>query len=152
MKPTFEERFWQKVDKSNDCWVWTSATWGSGYGFFWVGGKKRSEFAHRVSWSLANDSSVPPGLVVMHSCDNKLCVNPAHLSLGTAQDNKDDSVSKRRHAFGARNGGGVKLNEDAVRDIRSERGKVPRRLLAQRYGVHEGTIKSVWSGRTWRHV
>jgi hypothetical protein len=145
-----QDRFWEKVIKSDGCWEWTSATWGSGYGFFWVGGVKRNEYAHRLSWEWANWQPVPEGMVVMHSCDNKKCVNPAHLSIGTNQDNKADSVRKRRHAFGERNGGGGKLTRSDADAIRASKGVLRRKELATRYGVHEGTIKSIWSGRTWR--
>lgn len=55
------DRFWAKVEKTEGCWLWTSATWGSGYGFFWIGGTKRSEYAHRISWELANGTPVPDG-------------------------------------------------------------------------------------------
>lgn len=150
MRKPFLDRFWEKVDKSGECWIWTSATWGSGYGFFWVGGEQRSEYAHRVSWEIATGAKVPSGRLVCHTCDNKLCVNPAHLFLGSAQDNRDDCVSKGRHAAGERNGGGGKLKWSDVREIRRLSGSESSRLTAERFGVSRQTIKQIRRGRLWK--
>ncbi len=90
-----EARFWSKVDKSGDCWIWTgSINRYGGYGQFWDG--KRSHNAHRYAYILVHNI-IPPGLVVMHACDNPAYVNPAHLSLGTYKDNTMDMMRKGRH-------------------------------------------------------
>jgi hypothetical protein len=87
-------RFWSKVDKSGECWVWTAkALCENGYGRFYVG--KKPLRAHRYSWELAN-GPITDGLFVCHRCDNPPCVNPAHLFLGTHQDNMQDMVAKGR--------------------------------------------------------
>lgn len=102
MSAAVEERFWAKVDKSGDCWVWTAAVVGSrnpkykrigGYGAFGVGGKVRR--AHRVSWELAN-GPIPDGALVCHSCDNRSCVRPSHLFIGDQSDNVHDMDAKGR--------------------------------------------------------
>lgn len=70
-------RFWAKVEKGPECWLWTAATSQKGYGRF-DGAPSSSRMAHRVAWELAF-GSVPDGLVIHHACANKLCVNPGHL-------------------------------------------------------------------------
>jgi hypothetical protein len=91
--------FWAKVrvGVGDDCWVWTAATQVSGYGTKRVtrDGKHTMELAHRMSWLIFN-SEIPDGLCVLHKCDNRLCVNPAHLFLGTHKDNTHDMMSKQR--------------------------------------------------------
>ncbi len=93
------ERFWSKVEKSPDCWLWKAAT-ASGYGTF-RGPDGLMIGAHRMSYILAY-GAIPDGLQVLHTCDNKLCVRPDHLFLGTHQDNMDDMLAKGRQALGDR--------------------------------------------------
>lgn len=87
-------RFWDKVDKSGECWVWLSATHSQGYGLFKTGHNTQN-YAHRVVWVLEY-GPIPEGAFVCHSCDNPPCVRPEHLFLGTAADNMQDMVSKGR--------------------------------------------------------
>jgi hypothetical protein len=102
MVKTYEElradRFWNKVDKPSphQCWQWKAARQSSGYGAF-AYKPKHIVTAHRVSWALTNNSGVLPDskLVVMHLCDNKLCVNPSHLTLATVAVNNLDAINKR---------------------------------------------------------
>jgi hypothetical protein len=83
------ERFWSLVDKNapNGCWNWTGSVWASGYGGAPHIGVVSA--AHRVSWYLHNGKQ-PDGLMVCHKCNNKKCVNPDHLYLGTGSDNALD--------------------------------------------------------------
>lgn len=93
---TLLERLLGKVVvNSNDCWIWQGGINNIGYGMMRDGQKMRT--VHRVSYEEHNQSSIPSHLIVMHSCDNKLCCNPNHLSLGTRKDNTDDMVRKGRH-------------------------------------------------------
>jgi hypothetical protein len=91
-------RFWAKVEKAgpDDCWLWAGATVPNGYGKISRGGSSGLLLAHRVSWILAK-SEIPEGQLVLHRCDNRLCVNPAHLFLGTHGDNARDMVAKGRN-------------------------------------------------------
>lgn len=148
-------RFWSKVRPSDDqgCWLWLAAINEHGYGMFSVGGRAgRMELAHRVSWRLIN-GPVPPGLQVLHRCDNPRCVSPEHLFLGNPRDNSDDKVSKRRHAFGQRNGE-AKLTDEQVRRIRElyETTGTTQRQLAARFGVAQSTISDIVGRRKWRHL
>lgn len=148
--PTLSERFWQKVvrGKDDECWPWTGTSYG-GYGK--LTSEQRVQWAHRVSWELAN-GPVPPGLFVCHRCDNPPCVNPGHLFLGTNQDNMDDMQSKGREARGERMGS-AKLTDSDVIDIRTLRGLVKSNAeLASWYGIKTKTVGQILRRETWTHL
>lgn len=155
MKPqSLQERFWAKVDKRgpDECWLWTARI-TSGYGSIGGGGHSgRSLSAHRVSWELHN-GPIPAGVHVLHRCDNRLCVNPAHLFLGTPADNMADRDAKGRQAAGEKNGV-AKLTDNDVRTIRATyaKGGVTQEALARSFNVHQGLISGIIARRRWRHV
>lgn len=90
------QRFWNKVEKTDGCWLWTASKNRQGYGYFRFDGKMMK--AHRMAWLLVH-GEIPEGMLVCHTCDNPSCVNPEHLWLGTNQDNQNDMNAKGRHGF-----------------------------------------------------
>jgi hypothetical protein len=88
------ERFWEKVDRSGDCWVWVAGRSTRRYGQFWSGGRRVP--AHRFSYELHFGPITDPRLDVCHTCDNPPCVRPDHLWLGTPSENALDMVAKGR--------------------------------------------------------
>lgn len=86
-RPTLAERFWAKVDKTADCWIWTAGVFSTGYGQIKRDGK--TSLAHRVSWELHHGSPPPEGTVLHHICANKRCVNPEHLEAVDRQTHAD---------------------------------------------------------------
>lgn len=150
-----EARFWISlfnVDLSK-CLEWQSAKCGYGYGRFFH--DKTSIKAHREMWRRAV-GEIPEGLHVLHKCDNRKCVNPLHLFIGTHQDNVRDMVEKKRNKWTVRKGEAhhnAIINDEIVREIR-------RRLLdgekvsniANRFHIREHIVYHIKSGDQWSHV
>jgi len=90
----FEPYFWSLVNKAGDCWEWTSGKFPCGYGKVWYRGRRHH--AHRVAWMLTH-GLIADGLYVCHHCDNKGCVRPDHLFLGTQVDNMQDWTKKGKN-------------------------------------------------------
>jgi len=147
---TVELRFWAKVSIGDGCWEWTACIFtGVGYGCFALMGKNVG--AHRVSWLLERDQ-IPEGMCVLHTCDNRLCVRPSHLFLGTNDENMADMARKRRAAHGSRSNK-AKFCEAVAKLICSRRDAGERvRALAAEYGVSEVTVRDIHKGRTWKHL
>lgn len=127
------ERFWEKVaiKDPSECWEWTGGRFSDGYGAISVDGK--AQRAPRVALHLTGIN--PDGLHVRHSCDNPACVNPKHLSVGTAQDNANDKVSRGRQSRVS------KISDKQVLEIYSS--KLPHKILAEKYGVSAGLVNLI---------
>ena len=132
----------------------------NGYGVLTVGsrvdGTRRLMKAHRVAWEAANGRPIPPGLLVLHKCDNPPCVNPEHLFLGTPKDNTRDMVDKGRHKYGHQVGsanGRARLTEADVVEMRrlAALGETAA-SLALRFRVAKTTASQVVTRKTWRNV
>jgi len=157
------ERFWSKVNKTGECWEW-GAGLNTGYGKFKLYGKMVS--SHRLSYVIHHPLSIDlwehREILVCHKCDNRLCVNPAHLFLGSCADNVRDCIEKGRRFVGDRNSekikgednGRVILTETQVREIRNKyaNGGITQQQLALEYGVERTTIGSIIRRRTWHHI
>lgn len=144
-----KERFWSKVRKTDDCWLWLGSRSDTGYGCFYDG---RAYSAHRYSWELAN-GPVPHGLCVLHRCDVRACVRPDHLWLGTKRENSRDMAEKGRHLgpdSAGENHGLAKLTDDDVRLIRSSRETGV--ALAARLGVSVSLVSLVRRRKAWTHL
>lgn len=97
---TVQEKFWSRVAITADdsrCWNWLGSTDDNGYANVKIRGKSKG--AHRISWEWANGRPPQEGMDILHSCDNRKCVNPNHLREGTAFDNVMDMVMRGRHPF-----------------------------------------------------
>lgn len=135
--------------KPDECWVWQGGKGSDGYGRFWV--EKRNMSAHRAAMMRAG-VEVPKGKFVTHSCDQPMCVNPAHLNVSTHVQNMREMVARKRHAYGEKNPVSV-LTEEQCRTIleRVSKGATVRGL-AREMGVARGTLRNVAKGYTWRHL
>lgn len=150
MKGTVEERFWAKVQKSRGCWLWTAGCFADGYGTFRKGSKMCR--AHRVSWELAY-GTIPPGQLVLHTCDTPRCVKPTHLFLGTDADNAADRDTKgRQPVVRGEAHGSAKLTKTIVRAIRRAATTQTQQEIATRYGIAKATVYCVVKRKTWAHV
>ena len=92
--------------------------------------------------------------VVMHTCDNKKCINPGHLVAGTFKKNSEDMVKKNRQAFGIKNGGGVKLNDIKAKEIKNllSENELSLNEIGKKFGVSKRTILFIKQGKHWKHV
>lgn len=159
---TLEERFWQKVDRgsADECWEWTAYVMPEGYGQIGSDGPTKGSrmlLAHRVSYEL-HFGPIPKGegyhgTVIRHTCDNRSCVNPNHLKLGTQADNLQDMRDKGRQNRGDRNAQS-KLTEEQVLEIRKRHslGNISQALLARDFGVRKNTINRIINRKTWTHL
>jgi hypothetical protein len=158
------EQFWSRVDQSGGplaCWPWSGAVAGNGYGFARIdmAGERRSRGAHVIALYLVKGqlSGHGSGLVARHGCDNPICCNPDHLSLGTVRDNSRDAsergLLKGGSALGEANGYS-KLTADQVREIRSRYRyrKCGAEKLAAEFNVTSSAIYSVIHRQTWAHL
>lgn len=142
-----------KVDDNTGCWNWTGALHWKGYGKITINGK--SCRAHRVSYELHREP-IPQGLYVLHHCDNRSCINPEHLFLGTHADNMADMTEKGRGRLGSRGKRGetnhcAKLTETDAREIRSAVG-ISGVALATKYGVSPRQVLRIRAGKKWAHL
>lgn len=147
MKKSVVERFWSKVDKTGDCWLWLGSKIKDGYGRFGLKSHKLA-LAHRVVWELTY-GPIPKNMEVCHTCDNPPCVNPAHLFLAVHRTNMQDMVFKSRQSKGQHRPN-HKLTDIKVREIRQS--SLSERKLAAIYSVGKSTIDVARRGLTWRGV
>lgn len=147
-------RFWDKVDKRDpdQCWEWTGATRAYRYGCFYFRDKVRA--AHRVSF-IIHKREIEDGELILHHCDNGLCVNPNHLYAGDQNDNMNDMWERDRHppTWGEASGQ-AKLTADQVREIRRRyaAGGVTQKGLASEYGVAKSLVWSIIHRKIWKHI
>lgn len=141
------ERFWSYVAKAgpDECWKWTGFSKRCGYGQIQIGGQMKR--AHRAVWEIVHGTVLTSSEHVLHSCDTPLCVNPAHLSVGTTNDNFVDMVKKGRHPRCR-----TFLTREKVAQIRSLKGKLTQQQIADQFGVSPHHISRILSGKQWKSV
>lgn len=145
------ERFSKFIDVTSSCWNWTGALNLSGYGKFTISYNINSQ-AHRFSYFIFN-GPIPEKSLVRHSCDNRKCVNPDHLELGSCQDNTNDMIKRGRAAFqtGAHK---IKLTLGIAREIREKYKTNTCRMidLAREYDLNVMTISKIINNKTWKEI
>lgn len=144
--------FWSKVDRSNGpeaCWTWKGYVRYDGYGQLQRDKKKVK--AHRLALALSG-AAFTSSDCVLHRCDNKLCVNPAHLSTGTQADNMRDMVSKGRSLGGERNAR-ARLTSADVRGIRvALLAGEPKASIARRFRTSRPNVQLIAKGGSWANT
>lgn len=152
--PFMMARFFSKVEiqaYGAGCWLWQGAENSNGYGRFTLGDEHL--LAHRVAFIIFH-GEIPAGKVVCHTCDNRKCVNPRHLWLGSQSENLKDAAAKGRLKLPdtrAQKNGNTTLTWPDVKAIRRMYRQGSRQAdLAAAYSVHPGTIKNIVTEKTWR--
>jgi hypothetical protein len=144
-KKTVDERFNAKVlfAGPDDCWLWRGGTSSGslGYGNFNENGEH--VYAHRYAWKRKH-GPIPAGICILHRCDNPLCVNDAHMRLGTDGDNSKDKVAKGRHKRGRRMTG-----TDAIQLVQRFAYGWSFEKLATAYQMSVHSVRLILSGKTW---
>ncbi len=153
-----EDRFWEKVNKTDECWLWTSPPGSTGYGEFWDGTYRNDRGAPRMVrahiWVYEHYVGPRNGLDVMHRCDTPLCVNYERcLVLGTRGDNNRDRAAKGRSARGESHPRAT-MTEETARVIlsRYRAGGVTQQQLADEFDVGRQAVGALTSGRRWKHL
>ena len=150
------ERFWENVDVrgNGECWEWIGRRFWDGYGMFGLNKKKLK--AHRFSW-IINKGKIPKGkhygtTCVLHKCDNRSCVNPNHLFLGTNADNLQDCYNKKRRTSVGEKNGNAKLSKKeviAIRMLHTSREDLSQVDLAKRFSVTKSLINKIVNNKVW---
>ena len=150
---THLELFWAKVEKSDGCWVWRGAKLPNGYGK--VGRDGKTWLAHRYVYVMTR-SQIPSGLHVCHYCDNRACVNPDHLFVGTRSDNIQDMLKKGRGRFPGAKGSKHHLAKFVEADVVSMRRRFDAgeslKEIASHFRTTPGYVSDLVRGKHWKHV
>ena len=158
VRGTVEERFWSKVDKRkpDDCWEWQASLDTRGYGNLGIPkndgtGRYITQRAHRMAWEFTNGKLEGSVQHLCHTCDNRKCVNPAHLFIGNAKVNMADCISKGRlNDRSGENNPRAKVTEDIVRAVRAETLTLSK--LMAKYNLPQTTVSDIRRRSTWKHV
>lgn len=150
---TLEQRFEKYVIRRPGCWGWKAYHSPTGYAITSYPRERRPLAVHRLSYMLANNlTEIPKGLLVRHKCNNRACINPKHLLLGTYKDNHDDAVRSGRWTRGHKQGQ-TSLYAKDIRRIRAMRKRnMSLSDIAVKFGVGKTAICNITTGRNWAWV
>lgn len=144
------ERFLERVDKTDSCWLWRGAIGKNGYGYVGIDGRKVIS-THQFMYMVVLGKTLLPGFQLRHTCDVRHCVRPDHLMVGTQKDNIADAMSRKRHVLA----GFVKkkLDEEKIAQIRLMFLDGMRNAeIARRFGVSNSLISLIRSRKRWQKV
>lgn len=152
----FIRRFWSKLTNRDlaGCWLWQGVI-GQSHGYGIIKNCGKSLLTHRVSWEMHNGGAPPEGLCVLHKCDVRPCVNPAHLFLGTKGDNARDMCAKGRHAMcRGEDTSSVKLTDEQVIWARywTAMAGLRRVDVAEALGISQAQVSNIITGYSWSHL
>jgi hypothetical protein len=137
------DRIFKRVGIGDECWEWLGPVTHTGYAMIRLSWENADQLLHRVVYAMLV-GDIADGMNICHRCDNRRCVRPAHLFLGTQSENVIDAMQKGRHS---------KLKPSQVHEARSlYREGVKISTIAERLGVKYGTMSDLISGRTWAHL
>ena len=139
-------RFWNKVKKTESCWIWLGTKNTKRYGSFT--NNKKHVLAHRQSYIFVH-GIIPNGYYVCHKCDNPSCVNPDHLFLGTPKENTRDMITKNRKPLGE-NHKSSKLTNNDIYAIRKS--KMSQTDIAELYGIDQTQVSNIQNYKQWKHI
>ncbi len=148
------DRFWEKVKKTTDCWIWTAAAQPFGYGKFVVKKGSSPVGAHRLSYEM-EIGPIPEGMQVLHRCDNPACVKPDHLFLGTQADNIRDMRGKGRWKYkardqsGERNPNSILTNAEVAAMLQDLSNGGRPVSVARKYGIQYRTLWAIRQRKTF---
>ena len=151
MRKELCQRFWEKVKKNDECWVWIAGKNADGYGKFTYKGKEK--LAYHVAWFLATGSWITHG-ILMHTCDNPACVRIHHLQHGTEAENiKDRDVKGRANKpLGEANPIAILTIKDVAQIKELLKTSLSQREIGLKFGVSASAVGSIKLGYAWSHV
>jgi len=145
---TFEERFWGRVWKTENCWLWLGHYNDAGYGV--ISYKGINTLAHRISWGI-HKGPIPNGMCVLHNCDNSACINPDDLHLGDRDlNNKEREQRNPGTQAKGEQCARSKLTTEIVLAIRAD--SRPYSQLVVAYSMSKSAIAAIKTRATWKHV
>ena len=146
-----EDRFMERVRKTDGCWLWLGSKDQDGYPMFQASIRDmKFRKGHRVSYALFR-GPVTEGMMVCHTCDNPSCVNPDHLFLGTGLDNMQDKIAKGRSRVPiGEKSPHAKITEEQAQAILAD--PRPYTVIAEHYGIAAATVGSIKQRQSWRHL
>ena len=167
------DKFFASVDERESkekCWNWTGPIHANGYARLAYGKVTGPNFyfesGHRFSYHMHYGKEIPKGMSVLHKCDNRKCVNPFHLFLGTQMDNMKDKISKGRDSKGEKHSLSTKLKtprgsrnpaaklkeEDVPKIVQMRNSGMFYKDIADKFGISKVAIRNICIGKTWKHM